>query len=97
HPLLAYLRRGAAVGDDILAPGDFGGFAETHRDAMRLELVEGAADSRVRAAAGCRVGLAALGRDPQVVDRAFDSLQLGSPLHVLLRDLRGAQDRVMVT
>ena len=59
--LLAHRVVPAARGDQLLAPGELGGFAEHQRDAVRVELVESIAHGRIRAAAGGRVGLAALG------------------------------------
>src|SRR5207249_3311900 len=59
--LLAHRVVPAARGDQLLDPGELGGFAEHQRDAVRVELVESIAHGRIRAAAGGRVGLAALG------------------------------------
>ena len=94
--LLAHLVGAAARGHQVLAAGELGGLAEDQRHAVRVELVEGVADGRVGAAAGGGVGLAALGRDPQVLQRALLAAQLARPLHVLARLLRGAPDRVVV-
>ena len=66
------------------------------RDAVRVELVERVAHRGVGAAARRGVGFAALGRDPQVLQRALLAAQLARPLHVLLRHLRGAHDGVVV-
>ena len=64
--------------------------------AERMQLVEGVADGRIGAAARGGVGLAALGRDPELGDRAGLALLLARPLHVLARRLRGAHDGVVV-
>src|SRR5690606_10544254 len=75
----------------------FGGFAETHGHTQRLKLVECAADGRIGTATRGRVGLAALGRHPQVADRTFFALQFGRPLHVFLGDFGRTEDGVVVT
>ena len=86
----------AARRDDLLAAGQLGGLAEAQGGAQRVQLVEGIADRRVGAAAAGGVALAALGADPQLVDRAHLALLLAGPLHVLARRLAGAQDGVVV-
>ncbi len=96
HEPPAHLVAGAAGGDDLLAAGELGRLAEAEVVAERVELVEGVADGRVGAAARRRVALAALGRDPQLGDRARLALLLARPLHVLARRLRRPHDRVVV-
>ena len=64
----------AALGDDFFAAGDLRRFAEHERGAERMQLVECVADGRVGAAARGGVGFAAFGRNPEVADRAFDTL-----------------------
>ena len=96
HEALAHRIVGAARRDDVLAAGDLGGLAEDQGGAERMQLVEGVADGRVGAAAGSGVGLAALGGDPQVGDRAVHALQRGRVLHEFLGCLRRAHDRVVV-
>ena len=54
----------------VLAAGELGRLAEHQRHAVRVELVERVADGRIRAAPRRGVGLAAFGRDPQVLQRA---------------------------
>ena len=94
--LLAHLVVAAARGHQVLAAGELGGLAEAQRHLVRVELVEGVAHGRVRAAARGGVRLAALGGDPQVLQRPLLAAQLGGPLHVLLGRLRGAHDGVVV-
>src|SRR5439155_18552818 len=94
--LLAHRVVPAARGDQVLAPGELGGFAEHQRDAVRVELVESIAHGRVRAAAGGRVGLAALGGNPQILERPLLATQLARPLKQLLRLLRSAADSLVI-
>ena len=61
-------------------------------DARRDQLVVHVADGRAGGEAGRRVGLAALGRDPEFGDVALLALQLGGPLHELLGLARGLGD-----
>ncbi len=63
---------------------------------VRIELVEGVAHGGVGAATRGGVGFAALGRDPQVLQRPLFAAQLRGPLHVLLRRLGRAHDGVVV-
>jgi hypothetical protein len=96
HELGAHAIVAAARGDDLLAARQLGGLAEDERAARRVELVEGVADRGIRAAAGRRVRFAALGRHPELRQRALHALQLARPLQVLARGLRGAHDGVVV-
>src|SRR6266404_3534756 len=80
----------------MLAARELGGLAEDERHALRIELVERVAYARIRADAGRRVGLAALGGDPEVLERPLLPPELGSPLHVLLGRLRGALHRLEI-
>ena len=93
---LADFRRGSASFADVLGPCDLRRFAKDPVNALRDQLVVHVADGRTGAKARRRVALAALGRDPQVGDRALLSLQLGRPLHQLLRLIGGAHDGVDV-
>jgi hypothetical protein len=61
-----------------------------------VQLVERVADGRVGAAARRRVALAALGRDPELLDPAALALLLARLLHELARRLRRAHDGVVV-
>jgi hypothetical protein len=63
---------------------------------VRIELVEGVADGRIRAAARGGVGFAALGRHPQILQRPLLAAQLARHLHELARRARGAHDGVVV-
>jgi hypothetical protein len=96
HEALLHLRRAAALGHDALAAGDLGGLAEHQRVAGLVELVEGVADRRVRAAARGGVALPALGRHPELVDGAGLALLLARHLHELAGGAAGAQDGVVV-
>ena len=96
HEIGAHLVVAAARGDDLLAAGELGGLAEHQRAARGVQLVEGVADGRIGAAARGRVRLAALGRDPQLGQRALDALLLARPLQILARRLRRPHDRVVV-
>jgi hypothetical protein len=83
-------------GHDLLAAGQLGRLAEAQVVAQRVQLVEGVAHRRVGAAAAGGVALAALGADPQLVDRAHLALLLARPLHVLACHLAGLHDRRVV-
>src|SRR3546814_20008200 len=56
-----------------------------------VELVDEVADRRVGGEARGGIRLAALGRDPELVDRAGLALQLGRPLHEFLGLARGVR------
>ena len=87
--LLAHFRRGRAGRADLLGAGQFRGLAKAGRGAQFIELVDEVAHRRVGREARGRVRLAALGGDPEVVDRAGLALQLGGRLHVLFGLARG--------
>ncbi len=63
---------------------------------MRVELVESVSHAGVRADAGGRVRFAALGRHPQILQRAFLATQLRRPVHVVFCGLGSAADRLHV-
>ena len=97
HELLAHLVVAAARGDQVLAAGELGGLAEAQRHAVRRSSLSKALPTvGIGAAAGGGVGFAALGGDPQLVERALLALQLAGPLHEFLAALRGAHDGVVV-
>ena len=97
HELGANLVVAAARGDDLLAAGELGRFAEHQRAARRVELVERVADGGVGAAAGRRVRLAALGRYPQLSRARTRRAAARSPhCRYLARHLRRAHDRVVI-
>src|SRR5690349_16543235 len=96
HEVGAHLVVAAARRDDLLAAGELGSLAEDERATRRVQLVERVAHRGVRAAARRRVRLAALGRHPEVGQRALDALLLARPLQVFARRLRRAHDRVVV-
>src|SRR5690606_13018178 len=81
---------------NVLGSRDLGRFAKHPVDALWDELVVHIADRRAGAEARRGVALAALGRNPQLGDVAFLPLQLGRPLHQLLRLIGGAHDGVDV-
>src|SRR5439155_8730024 len=96
HEVGAHLVVAAARGDDLLAAGQLGGLAEDERTANRIKLIESVAYRRVGAAAGSRVRFPALARHPEILKRPFDALPLAGVLQILLGDLRGAHDRIVV-
>jgi hypothetical protein len=96
HELGAYRIVAAACRDDLLAAGQFGRLAEHQRAACVVELVERIADGGIRAATGRRVGFAALGRHPQILQRALGALQLARILQERACSLRCPHDRVVI-
>jgi hypothetical protein len=80
----------------VLATRQLRSLAKHQRGAQAIEFVEGIAHRGVGAAPRGGVGLAALGRDPQVRDRALHAVQAGGVLHHLFGRFGGAHDGVVV-
>src|SRR3546814_18275544 len=76
---------------DVCSSDLLGRLAEAGGGAEVVELVDEVADRRVGGAARGGIRLAALGRAPQLVDRAGLALQLGRPLPELLGLARGVR------
>ncbi len=83
-PLVGDFRADRPLATEVLRAGDLRGLAEHPVDPVRDQLVVHVADGGAGGEAGGGVGLAALGRDPEVGDRAFLALELGGPLHEAL-------------
>src|SRR5215831_9472336 len=84
HPLFADVCIDGARFGDVLRPGDLGGLPEDPGDALGDELIVHVAHRGTGGEAGGGVALAALGRHPQIADRALLTLKLGSPVQELL-------------
>src|SRR5690606_25098344 len=83
-------------GADLLRAGEFARLAEAGGDAERVELVDQVADGRAGTEPGRGVALAALGRDPELVDGARLALQLGRVLHQLGGRTARTLDRLQI-
>src|SRR6202163_2072734 len=93
----AHLVVAAACGDDVLAAGELGRLAENERATHRVELVESIAHGRIGAATRRRIRFAALGRDPQLIQRAFVALRFTRQLQIFPGGLGRAHDSVVVS
>ncbi len=93
----AHLVVRAALGDDLLAAGELGGLAEAQRRCPADSSLSNALPTvGLEPQPEVVSRLAALGRDPELGDRALLALLLARLLDELARRLRGAHDRVVV-
>src|SRR3546814_20554914 len=81
---------------NMLAAGDFRGFAKHQRRAQLIKLVNSVAHRGVGATARGRIRFTALGGYPQVADGAFLTVQAGSIVNELLGLAGRAHDGVVV-
>src|SRR3546814_14498502 len=81
---------------NMLAAGDFRGFAKHQRRAQLIKLVKSVAHRGVGATARGRIRFTALGGYPQVADGAFLTVQAGSIVNELLGLAGCAHDGVVV-